>query len=991
MRRMVSPKVFAVLIALILLLPMARAIPAARAQASHSQTEPAQELPYGPYLDEIIYVHEPDELKALKKMEKGELHAYVWDLTTPGAVQYADVTPEIKTDYAYTGYWALTINVANVTAYLESQGEPLELNPFCDRELREALNWLIDREFIVREILSYLGIPQVTVYCPSWPDYMRIYDYMKELEAMYPYDPYKALGIIDDRMTALGAEKIAGKWYYNGKPVTIRILARIEDFRKDIGEYVARILEDAGFIVEIIYCDMLKAWLSYLLITEATLRGRWHIYTAGWVFTALAPFRDWVGVWPDWVYTYYGPLIRDPYIVYLITAGYWPPDPITKPFNWTDIQLKGNWTYVHSLYPWMPLKPDPLAVEYVYYSFAMYYATFRSMEDRNEFAKKIAELHLKYGATISLVHSMGPFCRYKDFGNMVFGLAAGLYDWLSFKSAAFLDEAGRPKVGGTAYLGNYKMFVEPWNPVAGSGTLYDYNIFRLVWEYGPIAYHPMTGEVIPLRANYAVETAGPDGVLDVPDNAIKPVWVNDTAKDYIEWKTAKDLYGEGTLSNATSKVVLNFYGFGSTSKWHYSNIGKDVPMTLEDVFAMLALWTRWVFGGNYVYKNWTDPLWDYGIDGASSRWFYSIWKGVEIINETAIAIYLDYWHVSPGEIAMTACWWADAWLATPWEVHAVMADAVAAGKLAYSEDMADLTGRPWMDYAKEPTHLDMLKASLDELSAAKFRFDFMKKERLEGELPVREWADIIGVTEDEASTRWDALKAWYDELGHFMVSCGSYYLYKVDIPAKMVHLKAHRGYPFKADHFDWLTKKIVVSVDVRPAEVVPGLPATIEAYVTKAGEVYGDVTGKAVFYDPEGRIVFEKPFDVEVATGRIYVELSPADTEELPVGLCRVVFLVTDTATGLTTPSGAPLTVKPVISYMEEVLSEVETSLTEKISDVADVTAGLEERIARLEDAVKGLAGISGLIYTTMGLVAVSLVVSIISMILTLRKPKPGS
>ncbi|MCS6784164.1 MAG: hypothetical protein NZ581_03075, partial [Candidatus Caldarchaeum sp.] len=54
-------------------------------------------------------------------------------------------------------------------------------------------------------------------------------------------------------MKKLGAEKVAGKWVYRGKPVTLKFIIRIEDERRQMGDSFAVELEKLGFTVERIY------------------------------------------------------------------------------------------------------------------------------------------------------------------------------------------------------------------------------------------------------------------------------------------------------------------------------------------------------------------------------------------------------------------------------------------------------------------------------------------------------------------------------------------------------------------------------------------------------------------------------------------------------------------------------------------------------------------------------------------------------------------
>ena len=81
-------------------------------------------------------------------------------------------------------------------------------------------------------------------------DYARYQATIEALEVAYAYDPAGAEADIAAEMLALGAVLEGGKWHYDGEPVTLIALIRLEDERRQIGDYVADQLEAIGFAVE---------------------------------------------------------------------------------------------------------------------------------------------------------------------------------------------------------------------------------------------------------------------------------------------------------------------------------------------------------------------------------------------------------------------------------------------------------------------------------------------------------------------------------------------------------------------------------------------------------------------------------------------------------------------------------------------------------------------------------------------------------------------
>jgi len=101
----------------------------------------------------------------------------------------------------------------------------------------------------------------------------------------YAYDKEKAQQLIAAEMEKLGATLVDGKWQYNGEPVEIIVLIRVEDERRLIGDYVATQLEDIGFTVTRDYKTAAEA--SPIWIRGNPGDGKFHIYTGGWITTAV--------------------------------------------------------------------------------------------------------------------------------------------------------------------------------------------------------------------------------------------------------------------------------------------------------------------------------------------------------------------------------------------------------------------------------------------------------------------------------------------------------------------------------------------------------------------------------------------------------------------------------------------------------------------------------------------------------------------------------
>jgi len=95
-----------------------------------------------------------------------------------------------------------------------------KLNPFSNRKIREALNWLIDRNYINQEIYAGGSLPKFFALTTQLVEYTDLVDTARALESKYAFNPEKANEIITAEMEGMGAELVDGKWQFNGQPVS---------------------------------------------------------------------------------------------------------------------------------------------------------------------------------------------------------------------------------------------------------------------------------------------------------------------------------------------------------------------------------------------------------------------------------------------------------------------------------------------------------------------------------------------------------------------------------------------------------------------------------------------------------------------------------------------------------------------------------------------------------------------------------------------------
>jgi peptide/nickel transport system substrate-binding protein len=241
---------------------------------------PEPEDRVGGWLDMVIFVEEPNEQAAITRLDVGEIDVYAYTVADPDAFEAVKRNDKLIYTESVGSYNEIFFNPAGPV--FDGTGA---LNPFNNAKIREAMNWLVDRDYIIDEILGGLGRLKLFPLVTAFPDYARYADVAASLEAQYAHDPDKAQKVITQEMEAMGAELVDGKWRYEGEPVVLIFLIRTEDERLEYGDYVANLLEDVGFTVDRQYKTSAEA--SPIWISSDPNDGLWHLYTGGWITTSI--------------------------------------------------------------------------------------------------------------------------------------------------------------------------------------------------------------------------------------------------------------------------------------------------------------------------------------------------------------------------------------------------------------------------------------------------------------------------------------------------------------------------------------------------------------------------------------------------------------------------------------------------------------------------------------------------------------------------------
>jgi peptide/nickel transport system substrate-binding protein len=440
----------------------------------------------GAYIDQATFIWREDENLALEQVRSGNFDMYLFRIPLEAADD-AKNDPRLKVYDRTAGSQGLFINPA-------PGKDGSQLNLFQFREARYALNYLVDRDFIVNEVLKGYGSPLVDPFGIYSPEYLNVIEIVESFG--FRYNPALAESMISGVLTQAGAAKEGGKWMFNGSPVTIKMMIRQDDApRQSMGEVVASELEKIGITVQKEYGDLNKA--NTVVYGSDPQDQEWHIYTEGFAGTA--------------VFVKYNPII--PAQMYAPWLSRMP-----------GAQNPAYWNYQNTTL-------DEITQRIAFFNFT-------SEEERNGLVRDAVTMGIQESVRIFVAQKTDPFVASSRIDGLVNDFGAGITSKYSLLNARSTDGSG------SLNIGVKQIHQGSWNTIAGLQDIYSKDIYYMVADLSTFR-DPYTGEIIPFRTEWTdVSTKGPLGSLDAAPAA--QVW--DPASQ--QWKAA----GEGAA--ATSKVTF---------------------------------------------------------------------------------------------------------------------------------------------------------------------------------------------------------------------------------------------------------------------------------------------------------------------------------------------------------------------------------------------------------------------------------------------------
>lgn len=609
----------------------------------------------GAWIDSVVMVEEPSSDTAVTRLETGDIDVYAYSVAEAPIADRVYESEELDYYPSYGSYNEMTFNPV-------LEFEDGSINPFGDKEIREAMNWLVDREYIAQEIQGGMARPRFTFINYASADTARMADVIAQMELKYAPDKEKAQEVVTERMEALGAEMVDGVWQYEGEPVEITGLIRVEDERQEIGDYFANQLEDLGFTVVRDYKTSAEA--STCWVSSDPASGCFSYYTGGWVSTAIA--RD--------------------------TSG--------------DVGFFYTQEYGISSWPlWQAYEPSEEFFDVVAKLGDSNYDTF---EERNQLMREVIPLSLENSVRIWLTDSIG-IAPLREELSVAADLSGSIYGAELWALTLRFED----RVGGEATIAMPSLMTQAWNPPAGSNWVYDMMPIRGA-QGNAVVFDPFTGLRIPVRLESATVYAQEGLPISKSYDWVNLEFVDEITVPEDAWAdwdaeaqtfiTAAERFEE--LPTAKTKVVMTYEeGFPGNIKWHDGS-----PLGPEDmIFSMIMAFDR---------AKEASPVYDEGYV-PSFQSFMSTFKGWKVasLDPVTIEYYTDAYSTD-AENNITdfraAYPNSDNWgyASAAWHNMVPAWLAEANGEIAFSDSKAESLEVDQTNFLAGPT-LEIMKGYLD--------------------------------------------------------------------------------------------------------------------------------------------------------------------------------------------------------------------------------------------------------------------------------------
>ncbi len=718
----------------------------------------------GALIDKIIFDVRTDMTIAIKDVAEGkaDLMASGIDGSVYLSLERKDLE-RLDTYAVPSGSWSLLLNpVPNRAPYtVTTKDGKTYFNPLAIREVRFAMNFLINRKKLIDEILKGAGEPSFTQATPGQPGTYRYNLIPLRMGMTENGNEEKAINDIEKAMeTAANLPENRGKlikengwWKYNNEIVSVKFVIRVDDpsGRLPAGNAISDLIEKTGIKVEKLLYDRNKSTQVVYLTDPKDYE--WNILTEAWGAGAT---RAW------WDVT-----LRQMYV----REGNYTP-------GWNTADF---WNYDNR--------------EASRISDKNYNGWFLTSEEYWNGNMRLQEIGLQDAVRIYLNSQTQYFVANKERFNrrMLYGVGDGINDW-SIRSADIKpNRRGEKILRVVQHSAQGSLFMSPWDPVGVNGFSDSYSgiIIGPCSDSGATFESPSTAKDVFMLGEADTNTleigvvAGnngiPVGTIDVPKNAMM---FNPYTQKWEEGLTIVSKDGNIEYKKSDNlKAYIKCDFKPKYFKWHHGIQSSLVDLMYGSVFI-----------ANVVTKNGDD---DKYYDSALAGRYAPAMDGAvgSVLNEDgSFTLYGNYYFPMDMERQLASVVVSpkignpNRNTVVPFEINEAIMKLVLEGSKSgnvytISQDQS-LTA---ID-VKNPTCVADIKEKLIEMRDSKY-------------IPVgiENW-----INEEEAIQRYQAAIDFIDNYGHAYISNGPFFISKIDSRANYIELSAFKDYSETAEY--WIEK-----------------------------------------------------------------------------------------------------------------------------------------------------------------------------------------
>ncbi|MDE0091476.1 MAG: ABC transporter substrate-binding protein [Thaumarchaeota archaeon] len=440
----------------------------------------------GAYVDSVTFIKQ-DPAAAVGNLIAGDIDMYYLPITKDESRAVRDAGHRVLQSTGGTVY-SIYVNPTDDHAN--------GFNPFSLPDVRYAINYLVDRDDIITNVLPSSGTKLFSAITPEHPDYDLVQDMLAALGLRY--DPEEADRLFEEALVDAGASKGSdGRWTYDDKPIAITVFVRDDDaVRQSIGERLVADLDRAGFAVNTAYGDLSDVFGAVYGSDPAA--QTWHLYTEAWGGSGVIKYDN------------------------SILASFYAPWEGNLPGGVEDNTL---WKYEHT-------DLDRLTQ-------TLSRMEYGSHDERADLVKRATELGVNESVRIFLAAAHQSYAVRDGITGVVNAPGSGIANRYTPINVQLPDDNTRLDIG-VRHVAQ-----SSWNPVEGLSDGYSLDVWWLLGDPGA-ARNPHTADLVPARNVWtSVETAGPDDALAVPPGTMA-------------WSAETDAWVElPPGATATSKVTID--------------------------------------------------------------------------------------------------------------------------------------------------------------------------------------------------------------------------------------------------------------------------------------------------------------------------------------------------------------------------------------------------------------------------------------------------